>query len=70
MADAHSIECPDCGTPIPYEAESLTSGQSFACPGCGTQIALTSQSSAEWTRAKDAFAALKDMQLGAKGGAG
>ena len=70
MEPRHTIDCPDCGTPIPYEAEALLEGSCFACPNCSAEISLAAESGTEWTRAKDAFAALKGMQLDAKGDAG
>lgn len=41
-----SIPCPVCGTKIPFEVNSLLTGQSFTCPNieCNSSIGLTPES--------------------------
>ena len=35
-----SIPCPDCSTPIPFDAHQLLTGTKFSCPKCGVSIGL------------------------------
>lgn len=35
-----NIPCPECSTPIPFDAKQLLSGVQFQCPNCGIHIAL------------------------------
>jgi hypothetical protein len=41
-----SIQCPVCGTKIPFEIKSLLSGISFTCPNpeCNSSIGLAPES--------------------------
>jgi len=61
-----SIDCPDCGTSIPFETYKLLSGTAFECPGCGISIQIASASAASARDAFQQFEALKADMLKAE----
>ncbi|MFC5045263.1 hypothetical protein ACFSTE_17130 [Aquimarina hainanensis] len=38
------INCPNCGTPIPFDVHILLQGKGFTCSGCNASIKLSRES--------------------------
>ena len=67
MAYEQSIPCPQCQTPIPFEARALIAGQSFSCPNCTAAIGLTAGSRDVAETALDKLEAMRDQVARARG---
>ncbi len=53
------LNCPDCGTAIPYDTYGLLQGRQFACSKCGLAIGLAPQSHDQVKNAMEEYENLK-----------
>ncbi|WP_115718184.1 hypothetical protein [Gallaecimonas mangrovi] len=54
-----AIPCPNCGTEIPIETDTLLKGSRFCCGHCGASVGLCAGSRPVVSKALNAFDTLK-----------
>jgi predicted RNA-binding Zn-ribbon protein involved in translation (DUF1610 family) len=57
------IPCPDCGTPISFNAMMLLQGTKFSCPKCLAQIGIAQESKPVVNEAIQELAEMKKQAM-------
>lgn len=61
--NGQKLDCPDCGTPIPYDTYGLLQGKKFACSNCHLTLNLDPQSHESVKNAMEEFEHMKSSLL-------